>query len=205
VAEVTILGLYPDPLDLRGSVWTLNDFYTRYPSLQPDRVYHLHWGFDKDDRPGRFPGDWKARYREYQHQGAELVTLDKIDGLDSKYLDIKTLEARFPKRALTCSIASMLCEAMREGFDTIHLRGVKLLAGEFFYQVKGIREAIEYARAQDITVTVTAGREQEWQETLERVDWTGITDVELPYWAWQKVVKAENLKPDLLKIDIIET
>jgi len=99
----------------------------------------------------------------------------------------------------------MICEAVREGFDTIHLRGVKLLAGEFFYQVKGIREAIEYARAQDITVTVTAGREQEWQETLERVDWTGVSDVELPYWAWQKVVKAENLKPDLLKIDIIET
>jgi len=205
VTEVTILGLYPDPLDLRGSVWTLNDFYTRYPEIQPNRVYHLHWGFDKDNRPGRFPGNWKAKYREYQDQGAELVTLDNIDGLDSKFLDTKSLEERFPRRALACSIATMICEAVREGFDTIHLRGVKLLAGEFFYQVRGIQEAIEYARAHDVTVTVTAGREQEWQETLMRVDWANVPDIQMPYWAWQKAVKRWNLKPNLQNVNITKT
>jgi hypothetical protein len=205
VTEVTILGLYPDPLDLRGSVWTLNDFYRRYPEIQPDRIYHLHWGFDKDDRPGRFPGDWKAKYREYQEQGSELVTLDKIDGLESYYLNTQTLEEQFPQSALTCSIAIMICEAVREGFETIHLRGVKLLAGEFFYQVRGIREAIALARSRGIQVTVTAGREKEWQDTLERVDWADITDIEMPYWCWQKVVKSANLKPDLEKVNITET
>jgi hypothetical protein len=41
-------------------------------------------------------------------------------------------------------------------------------------------------------------REKEWMDTLKRVDWKNVQDIEIPYWCWQRIPHKGGLKVDLL-------
>jgi hypothetical protein len=181
--ELTIVSLYPKISAISGDVWTLNDWYSRehLADIKFDRIFQVHWSWAKVDHEGRYKGDWKEECRK---SGAEIISLDELEGLESTLLDREKLCKEFNPEDLSNSIAIMIGVAILEGYEFIRLTGCHMLGGEYIHCVHGVMNMI--AEARNRGVVVEADYEEEWKVNMTKIDWSKIEFAMLPYWLRDK-------------------
>lgn len=179
--EVTFVGLFYqsiNPDNLRGEIWTINDWYMGLPGLAPSRVYQIHWEFSgvHPDDPGRFK-DWR---RHYEDSGAEIVVTSDLGFSKQRFFDAERALREWPSQDFQSSFSCMLLEAILEGVNIVNFEGVALIGAEYAYQVPALLRNIDKARAAGMKVN--APREQAWRESICKVDWSNIREAKTPYW-----------------------
>ena len=153
-----------------GEVWTLNDWYSFHPDMQPVRIYNPHDWRTKPES-GRAVGDWRSRYEE---SGAEIVSVFPLGLPRERRFDLLCGVRQFGKSFFRSTLAYMFAEAIWEGVEEVELYGIKLdTAGEYSYQVPSVLRNIEAAR--NAGIKVIAPYEFMWRE-IKRVDWAAIDD-----------------------------
>ena len=169
-----------------GELWVINDWYAHTPQItNPDRIWNLHdmENVDCGQLKGRYPGDWQAVYNSRKCP-VMVVESHNIKGLDNpQLLDEKEL-LKYPVKALSCSISTMMLTAMIEGYTEVSVIGVRLNEEEYGYQAQGLFNAKEILENNGVKVNMLP--EGRFEELKERetavVDWANIQDLK-PYWA----------------------
>jgi len=195
--EVVIYGLYshdwqrPEVLELPGERWVLNDWYQYGTVENPSRIFNLHQHPYINEDAGCFKGDWKA---EYNQTGADVMTIEPIDGVARcRVIDTERLVRLAGTRSsLSCSIATMIWQAILEHAEAIRIVGVILNTSEHAYQAAGILNAIDGARVRGVKVSMLPlGRLTEIRKRLDHITPMGLSAsvIDFTYWEWQQQLK----------------
>lgn len=189
---VTICGLYLPDYDMysgmddfalahSGEIWTVNDWYLFMTWLKPSQIWNIHRApYVHPDAGRRFTGDWKARYNKAVRDGAEIVSLERMEGIEGqRLLNTELLLKECEEYRLGCSISMMICQAALDGFRRINVIGVRFKEAEYLYQIQTTLFAILFARSKGCSVEVFQnGRESEmlWRNMNKPLQTI------IPYW-----------------------
>ena len=181
--RVLLCGLYRRDYDLSeiikflkdysGQVWVMNDWYQCINmKLSPRLIWNLHkyphvHAIDKS----RFK-DWRDQYLRCVEAGARIMTCYNIDSMPGQIrLELDALRNIAPK-FLSCTMSTMIIQAIYEQMSHIDIIGVKLNSVEYSYEYLGISGAIALARDKGISVNVLpSGREEKWASRAKDVNW----------------------------------
>ena len=171
-----------EELEEHGELWVINDWYAFTPQIKkPARIWNIHDMINVDcgRSKGRYPGDWQAIYNNCKCPVMSIKN-HKPEGLDNvQYLDEESI-LKYPVKALSCSISTMMLTALIEGYKEVSVIGVALNSDEYKYQAIGLMEAKKILEENNITVNMLPkGR---YDSILDRsVNWATIESIE-PYW-----------------------
>ena len=162
-------------------VWTLNDWYTFY-DLKPHKVFNpCKASFNGHPTDSRRFIDWKEKYNE---SGAEIVTIDMIDGIDNcRQFDWDRGVKEFGEDFFTSTMSYMFAQAIWDDYEQINIYGVRLEGkGEYLHQLPGVMDAINKCTARGIKVNCEYMNEWIWRMTNIKIDWANIKGGKAPYW-----------------------
>jgi hypothetical protein len=198
--RVTILGLGGDrrwiTSDVRalgggGEIWAVNDWWTAYPGIHPDRACQLHAHLPDDplpDQPRRWI-NWRGMFRYY---GSRAIIADPDNRLPvATVVDMQDIEDKFGEAMTTSSIAcAMLVAAERFNASAITLAGVPLNVpgGEYQAQGPGILRVRDMLEGRGIEVNWP---EAEKIEVLT-VNWREVSSNEadvMGYWKTKSPIR----------------
>ena len=178
---IVFLGLAKDKTDLlelatlraQGyEIWTLNDFWTSYPLLEPDVAYNIHLPEEcvehvDDQGITRWGGDWRQQYKDKVRHLE--VTIESLEELEGYYADL-------PEEWFTSTMNYMFCDFWRDyahRCSHIVIRGMKLsTSGERRGQLKTLVSAINmHVRKGG---TIDCPMYETWVEWLQIADFWDI-------------------------------
>jgi len=177
-------GLMHSEEELRqhGDLWVINDWYSFIPQIKtPDRIWNIHdmENIDCGRKNGRYEGDFKKIYNRCKCPVMSIKEHD-LQGLDNvQYLNEEAL-LKYPVKALSCSISTMMLTAMIEGYTEVSIIGVALNKDEYKFQAQGLLEAKKILENENVSVNMLpSGR---LESILNRsVNWSTIEAIQ-PYW-----------------------
>lgn len=137
-----------------GEVWVINDWYQFQPWItKPSRIYNLHKKADLISiKPGRFLGNWKKIYNKYIDNGTQCIMLEHTQGLNKQTIFDKKKYEQLGNDKCSCSIAIMITTAAIENYEEISIIGVMLNKDEYKNQIKGIINAVIFAKEKGVKV-----------------------------------------------------
>lgn len=155
--EVVFLGLHPEAevnslVESSAEVWTLNDWFVRFPALtNPARVYQIHEGFKAGAPTGRMPHGWRDRY---EWSKALVVTIEDLCLTRQRVVDRAYLRERFGGPGFFGSTFSyMFADAIMERVESVRMVGVRLSRNsEYRTQVPVTLHNLSVARENGIYV-----------------------------------------------------
>ena len=182
-----------------GDNWVINDWYQFTGWIEPTRIFNLHRYPHIHASRNRFIGDWKAAYNR---AGVPVYCIEDIEGVDNTVVldPDKLLELCGSKNMLSCSISTMVWQAIYEGYELIRIIGVNLTGSEYKYQIDGILRSINAAESRGIKISVQPfGRLDHWKELLKDVEWESVEDFKYCYWdnPVGKITVTSKMLPDV--------
>jgi len=160
---VTIVGLYFEELlvrrqpyegfvpevPLEGEVWTMNHYYEFYPWLRPSRIIQIHTDYSELPQAAE-------SYEAYEKSGAKVFVRQKrLKGLSPACQRIypESVIQDWPRGYFAGAAHYALALAFHEGYEEIHLRGIRLLdPGEYDCQLPSLMYGIERCETAGIKV-----------------------------------------------------